>query len=247
MTSPLLRPAWQRALRRTWLLNIILFIALGALRAYGLFGPVAARMLVLLGFFLMWLLPFIFFTRSGRSAMGLMKTERPLWLLWGALLGLAGSFVVFVVGYWLYGNGPGNWYVSIRDSWSIDATMVQLPRLQLFLIYTIPAILFSPVGEEFFFRGMIHESVREQWGPGTATVVNALAFGAVHALHHGLSWDGAALRFSPVSGGLWILLMMGLSWLFTQCRQRSGSIWPAVLAHALFNLGMNLWIFWTLL
>jgi membrane protease YdiL (CAAX protease family) len=242
-----LRPAWQRIFRQGWVLNLLLFILLGGLRAYGLFGPPSARMLIMLNFFLMWLLPFIFFTQPGRSALGVKKIERPIGLLWGAVLGIGGALIIFAVGYGLYGHGAANWYISIRDSWAIDSTLLQLPRIQLFLIYTVPAMIFSPVGEEFFFRGMIHESAKELGGQRTATVVNALAFAGVHVLHHGLSWDGAGLHFLLVSGSLWILLMLGMSWLFTQCRERSGSIWPAIVAHLMFNLVMNVTIFGVLL
>ena len=247
MNASLLRPAWQHIFRRAWILNLILFIVLGGLRAYGLFGPQSVRLLIMLNFFLMWFLPFIFFTQSGRHAMGLTRVERPIWLLWGSLLGIGGSLIIFAVGYGLYGHSTENWYVGILNSWAIDSTMLQLPRIQLFLIYTLPAILFSPIGEEFFFRGMIHESVKVHWGQRAATAVNAIAFGGVHILHYGSSWDSAGLHFSLVSGTLWILLIMGLSWLFTQCRQRSGSIWPAVVAHSTFNLVMNVSIFWALL
>ena len=212
MNSSLLRPAWQRIFRQAWVVNLLLFILLGSLRAYGLFGPPSVRMLIMLNFLLMWFLPFIFFTKSGRYAMGLKKIERPMWLLWGALLGMGGALILFAVGYGLYGHSAANWYISIRDSWAIDSTMAQLPRIQLFLIYTVPAMIFSPIGEEFFFRGMIHESAKELWGQRAATLVNALAFSGAHALHHGLSWDNAGLHFLVVSGVLWFLLIMGVSW-----------------------------------
>ena len=47
--------------------------------------------------------------------------------------------------------------------------------------------------------------------------------------------------------GARMLVMVGLSWLFTLCRQRSGSIWPAVAAHSAFNLVMNVCIFGALM
>jgi hypothetical protein len=78
-------------------LNLILFIVLGGLRAYGLFGPLSVRMLIMLNFFLMWFLPFIFFTQSGRHAMGLKKVERPLWWLWGLLLVIRIQHIVHIV------------------------------------------------------------------------------------------------------------------------------------------------------
>jgi membrane protease YdiL (CAAX protease family) len=239
----LLRPFWRGIFRQAWILLAVLFLLLGALRAYGLLGPAEARMLIMLGFFLMWFLPFIFFSREGRTAMGMARVEKKGWILWGILLGLAGGFAVYALGCLLFGNSENNWYISLLNSYQIDGTMREMGTLPLFLIFTGPAILFSPVGEEFFFRGMIHESVREAGFPRAAAIVNALAFAAVHLLHHGIFLGDAGLRILPVSGLIWFLLMMGASWSFTQCRLRSGSIWPAVLAHAAFNLSMNTAIF----
>jgi membrane protease YdiL (CAAX protease family) len=43
-------------------------------------------------------------------------------------------------------------------------------------------MIFSPIGEGFFFRGMLHESVKVMWGATVATWVNAMAFGGIHLL-----------------------------------------------------------------
>lgn len=247
MNAHLLRSFWQRIFHRAWIVSLVLFVALGGLRAYGLFGPSSARILIMLNFLLMWFLPFVFLTKEGRQAMGLKRVEHPRWLGWGLLLGMGAAFVVFAIGWSLYGRSADNWYISVLDSFSIGAAQLQIPRFVLFLLYTVPAMIFSPIGEEFFFRGMLHESVREQWGATVATPVNAVAFGAIHLLHHGLRWDSTGGHLLLGSGLLWVGLMMGLSWLFTVCRQRSGSIWPAVVAHSGFNLVMNLTIFWILL
>jgi len=247
MDSTILRSIWARIFRRAWILNLILFIILTGIRCYGLFGPTDARMLVMLSFFLMWFLPFIFYAKDGRNAIGIQRIQHRRWLLWGVIIAALAALVTYFIGYELYGFGADNWFISLRDSFEIDETLMHLPRLQLFLIYTIPAILFSPLGEEFFFRGMIHTSVKKQLGVRGATVVNAVAFGGIHLLHHGFHWTSAGLQFAWVSGSLWFMMMVALSWFFTQCRLRSDSIWPAVAAHAMFNLITNVTIFWVLL
>ena len=247
--NSLLRPLWRRVFGRAWVLNLVLFVLLGCLRAYGLLGPEEAsiRQLILLSFFLMWFLPFVFFDQDGRRAMGLKGVKRPFWLLWGALLGAAASLVVFSLGFLLYGRGADNWYIVISQQYLIDDSMSQFPKLGLIVMFTVPAMLFSPIGEEFFFRGMVYESINGRWGERAATLVNGLAFSAVHFLHYGIARDADGWRFRLLPGMLWVLLMMGTSWLFTLCRKRSGSIWPAVLSHSIFNVVMNLIIFLVLL
>ena len=247
MNTSLLRPVWQRIFQRAWILSLVLFVALGGLRAYGVFGPSSARVLLMLSVFLMWFLPFIFFTREGRQAMGLKRAGHPQWLACGLLLGMGASLVVFGIGWVLFGRSADNWYISVLDSFTIGPAAMQIPRVVLFVLYTLPAMIFSPIGEEFFFRGMLHESVKDQWGATVATLVNAIAFGGTHLLHHGVRWDSTGGHLLLGSGLLWVGLMMGLSWLFTVCRQQSGSIWPAVVAHSGFNLMMNATIFGLLL
>ena len=192
---------------------------------------------------MMWFLPFIFLSRSGRLEIGIKRIEKPTWI-WGALLlGAGGGIIVFIAGYVLFGNSENNWYISMRNSFQIDKTMMELPKIQLFLIYTFPALLFSPIGEEFFFRGIIHESIKINWGQRIAVWINALAFSGIHAFHHGIYWDSTGIHVRIISGLLWFLIIMGLSWIFTKCREKSGSIWTSVIAHSAFNLSMNITIF----
>jgi hypothetical protein len=149
--------------------------------------------------------------------------------------------VVIAVGFSLYGFGSDNWVITVRDSYR----QVSLPRGKWadFAFLTLPAVVVSPIGEEFFFRGLFHFSLQRAAGSGTATLANAFAFGSVHLLHHGIWRDAAGLHLHPGSGLMWLLAMMGVSWLFTICRLRSGSLWPAVLAHSACNLCMNVTIF----
>ncbi|MEJ2549073.1 MAG: type II CAAX endopeptidase family protein [Anaerolineales bacterium] len=247
MDTTLLRPIWARIFRRAWFLNLVLFLILAGIRCWGLFGPTETRMLVMLNFLLMWCFPFVFYSRSGRRAVGLNRIQDFRWLYRGMFFAALASLIIFFIGYELYGLGADNWYISLRDSFDIDAASKQLPRVQLFLLYTVPAIVFSPVGEEFFFRGMIHAAVEKRLGGRAATVVNAAAFSSVHLLHHGIRQASTGLPFTWVSGALWFMMMMGLSWFLTQCRTQGGSIWPAVAAHAAFNLVTNVTIFWVLL
>jgi membrane protease YdiL (CAAX protease family) len=112
-----------------------------------------------------------------------------------------------------------------------------------FATLALPAAVISPVGEEFFFRGLFHFSIKRVAGNTAAIVANAFAFGSVHLLHHGISKDAAGLHLRLGSGLVWLLATAGLGWALTVCRVRSGSLWPAILAHSASTLVMNLTIF----
>jgi uncharacterized protein len=152
---------------------------------------------------------------------------------------------VIALGFGLYGFGSDNWVITLRHTYREVA--LSLGKWPTFALLALPAAIVSPIGEEFFFRGLFHFSLKRVVGNGTATLANALAFGSVHLLHHGISKDAAGLHVRPGSGLMMVLVMMGLSWLFTICRLRSGSLWPAVLAHSACTLFMNMTIFYMLM
>ncbi|RMF14327.1 MAG: CPBP family intramembrane metalloprotease [Candidatus Dadabacteria bacterium] len=93
-------------------------------------------------------------------------------------------------------------------------------------------LLFAALPEELFFRGWLQPQADRllggrAWGRGTfrltaANLVTAAAFAVIHLV------TGRIDRLSVFFPGLWF------GWL-TEC---SGSIWPAIVLHALSNLGM---------
>ena len=68
------------------------------------------------------------------------------------------------------------------------------------------------------------------------TAIETGLFALIHVCHYGL-----ALR--PASGALWAALMFGTAMVFAAPRRHGGSLGPAIVAHAIFNATMNVWIF----
>jgi uncharacterized protein len=192
------------------------------------------RLAVILG-------PFALLTPAGRQEIGICGTSRSGWLLWGLLIGALAAGGIIVLGFGLYDFGSDNWVITLRNTYREVA--LPLGKWPAFALLALPAAIVSPVGEEFFFRGLFRFSLMSVVGNATATLANALAFGSVHLLHHGIWKDAAGLHLRPGSGLMLVLVMMGLSWVFTLCRLRSGSLWPAVLAHSACTLCMNVTIF----
>jgi membrane protease YdiL (CAAX protease family) len=79
------------------------------------------------------------------------------------------------------------------------------------------AVLVAPVMEELVFRGLLLQGLRRHWPAAPAVLTTALLF----ALFHANPWQ----FMGP------LLLGLFFGWLTV----RSGSLWPAILAHALNN------------
>ena len=124
----------------------------------------------------------------------------------------------------------------------IDDFPLSLSGPGVFLLFAVPAVLFSPVGEEIFFRGMTYTLPADRWGGRSAGWISALAFAGIHLFHHSLFRDPSGVHFRWIPGGLWFGLMILLRGMFTVIRKNSGSSWPGAAAHAAFNLSMNVMI-----
>jgi len=78
-------------------------------------------------------------------------------------------------------------------------------------------VVAAPLAEEMVFRGLIYRLGRRAWGPWPAAVVSSLVFGLVH----GEPWY------------LFGLLALGL--LLAAVYELTGSLWSAVVVHAVHN------------
>lgn len=96
-------------------------------------------------------------------------------------------------------------------------------------------LLVQPVLEELVFRGMLQgQALRlstRQGQPlrlGPVTLANVLVTLGFVALH---------LRAQPLA---WALAVAGPSLVLGHLRERFGSVWPAMLVHAVYNAGFGL-------
>jgi hypothetical protein len=213
------------------------------LRATGLYGPAEARPLILLSFFMLWPAPFFLLGREGRLAIGLFQAPGLMRAGLSAWAGAAFAAGAFALCWALFGDQASNPFVSIRDSYFSGAALPPLGQAGLFALFTIPALIFSPVGEEIFCRGVIWRRISLLAGPAAGVAASAAIFAGLHLLHHGLVLDAGAIGFRWGSGAIWFALMAAVSLLFSALRSWSGTIWAAVIAHAGFNLAMNTAIF----
>jgi membrane protease YdiL (CAAX protease family) len=246
MNLPMQR-SMSRTSLRSHLLAVLLTLAVvfAATRAVGTLGPAAWRWLLPAGFACMALTPWLLLDAAGRRRIGLAPAGPRRWYWYG--LALAGGAVLalacFGVGLLAFGDSSNHWYVSIAGSYQRTMDTRSLPLWALYLIFTLPALIFSPTGEEIFFRGMLQQALQDKLSAPLATTLECSLFAVVHLCHHGVLWTATGLGWTPLSALPWMALMFGTAWCFAWLRQRSGSLYPAIVAHMAFNAMMNATIF----
>jgi uncharacterized protein len=144
------------------------------------------------------------------SSVGLRRVS-VRWLLIGAGLGLVG---------WLLSRGVVLTYFWVTgDTTNPQAELVNAAQgtLGQFALTLVVAGLTVPFGEELLFRGVFYTWLR-RWGIVVAMLGSSLIFG----FNDGLNVD------FPATVVLGLLLALAY--------ERSGSIWPGVVGHILYNL-----------
>jgi len=231
-----------------WQIALALAVIFAAARVVGVLGPKELRWILPLGFTLMALTPYALLDAAGRRDAGLQWSGSARWHGVAILAGGAAGLACFALGYAFFGVGPDNWFVTIANSYRRMMDTTGWPTARLLLVFTPPALIFSPIGEEIFFRGYLQYSLERRFSTRASTITECAAFGIVHLCHHGLFLSATGITLRPLSGAIWVLLMSGAAGLFAYLRKSSGSLLPAIVAHAAFNLVMNMTIFgflWT--
>jgi membrane protease YdiL (CAAX protease family) len=85
------------------------------------------------------------------------------------------------------------------------------------LTMALMVCLVAPFIEEILFRGILYAWLRRRWG----IVVSSLVSGICFSLLHGIPW------LIPAIAVLGVLLAV--------IYEKSGSLWPSIVAHAIFN------------
>jgi membrane protease YdiL (CAAX protease family) len=99
------------------------------------------------------------------------------------------------------------WLISPRDGLALALSFLMI-------------VVLAPLVEELLFRGWIFGSLRARFSAGFTILVATLLFAIVH-------WDPTGLY--PVA-----VLLPG--YVLSVIRERTGSVKPAILAHAIYNL-----------
>lgn len=243
-----LKPFWSRLFRFNWKFGLFLILAVCIPRfllvlnanTTGNYGSIGIIM------FISAIAPFVFLTTHGRRQSGLTGTRKYGRLLIAFMVGLLFSYMLYLLGELLYGNNYHNWYNYIGSSYKIPEGIKGSSKAVLFSIMSLTGVTFSPIGEELFFRGIVHTSFARSIGDQKASLVDSTAFALTHISHFGLVFAGQQWQLLPVPALIWVSGMFVVSLLFFTFKQYAGSILGAIVCHAGFNLGMIYCIFYLL-
>jgi uncharacterized protein len=243
-----LRSVWRKIFSFNWRLGLFLilivciprFILVLNANASGNYSSIGLIMLISA------VAPFIFLTKYGRKKIGITKPKKYLWLLIAFVSGLLFSLLLYYLGQRIYGISYENWYNYIGKSYNIPTGINQHDKAILFAVVALTGITFSPIGEELFFRGIVHSSFAKSIGEKKASVVDSSAFAIIHISHFGLVFINNQWIFLITPALIWVVSMFLVSVIFFIMKQYSGSILGAIICHAAFNLGMIYCIFYLL-
>ena len=241
-----LRPFWNRIFNFNWKFGLFLilivciprFILVLNANATGNYSSIGLIMVI------SGIVPFIFLSKYGRKKAGITKPLKYKRLLIAFAAGLIVSILLYFLGHCLYGNSYENWYAYIGKSYHIPAGINQTNKAILFGIMTITGMTFSPIGEELFFRGIVHSGFVKSIGENKASLVDSTAFGVTHISHFGLVFINLQWHFLTIPALIWVSCMFLVSILFFIFKKYTGSIVGAMICHAAFNLGMIYCIFY---
>jgi membrane protease YdiL (CAAX protease family) len=196
-------------------------------------------------FILMIIIPVLLLNKNGRARIGLKKPRTVIWLLYGFAAGITACLLIYLINVLLFQNSPENALVYISRSYDSTKSMInEANKTTYFIIYAVIAMTVSPLGEEIFFRGFIHEHFASKWGENQASDADSVAFSITHLIHFGIVYISGHWTVYFASAIVWLASMYVVSKLFFYCRQQSGSVYGAVAAHSGFNLAMTWLIFY---
>ena len=228
------RPAVQR-----FVSPVVLVAAVFGVHALIRFGGLWNFQFIALSMVVVWPLPWLLCAREGRRGIGFRAPVSRWWMLGGPAVALAVLGTGAATTWALFGSGANNWFTHHAAELGRIAESVPpgLSATALFWALTFPPMIFSPLGEEFLYRGFLLRVGSARWGDRAGNVVQAAAFAVVHLAHYGL------LPVQPAMIAVYLPTNFVVALVLAWTVRRSGSLWVAVAAHSVYNLGLNALVF----
>lgn len=217
------KPLWTHPgllaalLGSAFILMLILAVGLGAVQVLS-----KDRQILQPGMFFIevvaFLVPAVVYALATR-----VRWEGSFGFTWRAAIGLLLG-VPAAAGVWVLGTSLVGWFLRLLPLDLVEQAARQIEPMfrcetPAQWTWTILAlVVVAPVAEEIMFRGLFQRGLQHRLRPTPALLISSLVFAAIHV---------QVLTFP-------VLFVLGLEfgWLY----QRTGSLWPGIVAHAVNNL-----------
>ena len=161
------------------------------------------------------------FVFRSRTALGLVRCRIADVGLAVALCG--GAYLVTATVQSTGGPWPWSSAVAILQAMGSDDGRLATVGPAMTVVIILRATLLASVGEEMLFRGVLYTWLRQRIPAAAAIPISAAAHAAIHGF--------------PAILPLAFVLGLGFGWV----RERSGSIVPTIVVHALHNVALIGW------
>lgn len=244
----MLKSYFPPTIKYNWIFGIVLILIFTSIRFYMVMDANITQNYgnVSILFTIMAILPFLILNKDGRKFIGIVRPKSYIWLLVSLLAGIIICTVTYLLFKAFYGHGVENSLVYISQSYAAG-NITSDNKFTFFIIYAISSMIFSPIGEEVFYRGVVHGSFVGQFGENNASRLDSLAFAVAHLSHFGVVYISGNWSFLFLPALLWGCCMYVLCRISFLCKQKTGSILGSIFTHAGFNLAMIYWIFYHIL
>lgn len=173
---------------------------------------------------------------SGRQLLGLFSTlhRQPIRRVWSqaTVLFLSAMPAFFLIkiswGIFVYWLTTLNLPVELSEQDSVRR-LAQADHTLYFVGVAIAVVVFAPIWEEFFFRGVLYRFLRGRLVFNLAAWISGACFAVVHLNLSALFTD-APLNLSTLAP------LMFLGYLLARAYEYTGDIRVPIIMHALFNL-----------
>ncbi|WP_189597141.1 CPBP family intramembrane glutamic endopeptidase [Paenibacillus elgii] len=169
---------------------------------------------------------FTLFGKAPRPGMLGLRFCRPYDLIMAVAIP-ALTFVITTAGSALLFEGSIRWgdykLIAVTDSFTLN------------LLVTILVPCLFALGEELGWRGYAQSRMIASFGSVKGIVILGVVWGY---WHFGVTLTGATFKGAPLLGALVLmpLACIGMSFMFAWLTLKSGSVWPAAVAHGITNI-----------
>lgn len=156
-----------------------------------------------------------------RELLKLPTLQRPIIILFLCSFILIIDFIISGFVGILISSGLDDYFVDPNS----DSNIIIL------LLYFINVVIAAPIVEELFFRGYLLDKMRVQHSDIFTILITGSLFGLIHWSPYDF-WNLSPILFTGIGGVLY-------AWL----RIKTGSVWPSIICHSIWNLFAGVIIF----